>query len=237
MSAPPPAGGRAGSRENPLLNIALNVAVPSVVMVKFSGEEWLGPFWGLVVALAFPVGYGAAGLLARGRPGVLSVLGLANVLLTGGIGLLRLPGEWMVVKETGVPLVFGLAFLASERTRRPLARVFLGEVLDLGAIDAAFAKNGHPGLFEKKLRSFSRFLGLSFFVSAALNYALVVAVLEGEPGSAQWNESLGRMTALSFPMITVPVTALTGLVFYDLYRSVRRFAGGAGLEEFLRGAG
>ena len=38
-------------RENLLLNLACNIVVPTVVLMKFSSERWLGPIPGLLVAL------------------------------------------------------------------------------------------------------------------------------------------------------------------------------------------
>lgn len=45
-------------KENFLLNIALNIVIPTVILSKFSGEAHLGVKGGLIVALAFPILYG-----------------------------------------------------------------------------------------------------------------------------------------------------------------------------------
>ncbi len=50
---PPPA-----KRENLLVNLLFNIAIPSLILAKASTPERLGPVWGLVNALAFPLGYG-----------------------------------------------------------------------------------------------------------------------------------------------------------------------------------
>ena len=50
-------------KENPLLSLLLNVVAPVAVLTLLSGEDRLGPAGGLVVALAFPLGYGAYDLV------------------------------------------------------------------------------------------------------------------------------------------------------------------------------
>ena len=45
-------------QENLLLNLFFNIAAPWAVLSLLSKPERLGPVWGLVIALAFPLGYG-----------------------------------------------------------------------------------------------------------------------------------------------------------------------------------
>ena len=69
----------------------MNIVIPVIILVRFSGEDQLGPVNGLLVALAFPVGYGLYDFIVRRGFNPYSMLGFASVLLTGGIGLLKLP--------------------------------------------------------------------------------------------------------------------------------------------------
>jgi hypothetical protein len=59
LRQPPP------KRENPFINIICNIVIPTVVLMKFSTDEWLGPLRGLIVALIFPVSYGVYDLITR----------------------------------------------------------------------------------------------------------------------------------------------------------------------------
>ena len=69
----------------------------------------MGPVYGLLVALAFPVGYGIYDFVVRRGFNFYSALGFVSILLTGGIGLLKLPVEWLAIKEAAVPFVIGVA--------------------------------------------------------------------------------------------------------------------------------
>ena len=61
---------------NPLSSLLLNVVVPAVILMKFSSPERLGPVWGLVIALSFPLGYGIYDFFDRKKVNFISILGL-----------------------------------------------------------------------------------------------------------------------------------------------------------------
>jgi hypothetical protein len=94
-------------KSNPLLELLINIVIPSVILMKFSGEQNLGVVGGLLVALAFPLVWGTVELLGRRKLNWFSVLGLVSILLTGGIGLLQLDTQWLAVKEAAIPVSSG----------------------------------------------------------------------------------------------------------------------------------
>src|SRR5690606_30925088 len=104
-------------RENPWINMVVNILIPVVVLKK--GAEWLPalpPVGVLGVALLFPVVYFLYDLYQRRKYNFISVLGFVSVLLTGGIGLAQLNPVWVAVKEAAIPAVIGIAVLASLKT-------------------------------------------------------------------------------------------------------------------------
>jgi hypothetical protein len=164
------------------------------------------------------------------------VIGFVSVLLTGGLGLMKMDGFWFAVKEAAVPTVIGLAVLASMRGKRPLVRQFLlnESVMDLPRVDEALAARGNRPAFDGLLRTSSYLLALSFLVSAVLNYALARYLLKSPAGSPEFNAELGRMNLLSWPVIVIPsmlmmmfalwrliggIRRLTGLAFEDIFRA------------------
>jgi hypothetical protein len=223
-------------QENLLLNIVCNIALPSLILVRFSKPEYLGPVAGLVIALLFPLGYGIWDFVQRRQTNFISVIGFVSVLLTGGLGLMKMDGFWFAVKEAAVPTVIGLAVLASMRGKRPLVRQFLlnESVMDLPRVDEALAARGNQPAFDGLLRTSSYLLALSFLVSAVLNYALARYLLKSPAGSPEFNAELGRMNLLSWPVIVIPsmlmmmfalwrliggIRRLTGLAFEDIFRA------------------
>lgn len=112
-------------KPRPLIDLAVSILLPSLILMKLSGEERLGADGALLVALAFPLGWGLWELAKYRKFNWIALLGLISVLLTGGIGLLQLDTQWLAVKEAAVPGIIGIAVLASTRTRYPLIRTLL----------------------------------------------------------------------------------------------------------------
>ena len=102
MTAPTPPASKPKA-ENLFLNLFCNVALPTAIMSWGSGERALGPKWGLIVALLFPLGYGIHDFIQRRRFNFISGIGFVSVLFTGGFGLMKLEGFWFAVKD-GAPL-------------------------------------------------------------------------------------------------------------------------------------
>lgn len=191
-------------QENGLLNLLINIVIPAVVLIKFSGDDWLGPVYGLIVALAFPLGYGFYDFFVRKERNALSIIGVVSIVLTGGIGLLELDPKWVAVKEAAVPLVIAFVLLASMFTKSPLVELLIGQVIDLERIRAAVSGE----VLKRKLRLTSSVVVASFLVSAVLNYIFARMIVVSEPGTSAFTEELGRLTALSYPFIALPSTAV-----------------------------
>jgi hypothetical protein len=218
---------RAAARkpENPWANLAFNIALPALVLNKLS--ERLGPAPALLAALAFPLGYGLYDAVARRKLNFLSVLGFVSVLLTGGLGLLKVDGFWFAVKEAAVPALIGGAVLGSLRTKKPLVRSMLlnDAVLDVPRVQAAVAARGTQRAFDALLARASYLLAGSFFLSAALNFALARVLLKSPAGTVEFNQELGRMTALSWPVIVLPTTVVLAAALWMLVRGLKALTG------------
>jgi hypothetical protein len=220
-------------KENAWLNIGLNVIIPAVIMTKMSGPDHLGSTWSLVIALLFPLSYGLYDYVDRKKLNFFSGLGLFSVLMTGGIGLFQLSRSWMIAKETAIPLIMGLVVLFSERTKFPLVQVFFKQMMDLEKIRNAFAEKASGERFDKMMNLASRGFASSFLLSAILNYILAVRILSGEPGTQEFTESLGRMTALSFPVITIPMMIVMGGLMFYLIKTIQTVTQ-LDFEQFLK---
>lgn len=229
MSHPPP------KPENMLLNLLCNIAVPTLVLTKFSTERWLGPLWGLVVALAFPISYGLYDLAVRRKTNTLSILGFISVLLSGGMGLFKADGFWFAVKDAVLPTCIGLFVLASMRTKSPLLRemIFNEQIVDVPRVEAALAERGTRAEFEALMRRSSMWLAASFIVSAPVNFALARYILRSPPGTPEFNAELGRMHLIVWPVIVVPSMIALMFIFWNLLKGL---AGLSGLssDEILR---
>ena len=211
-------------RENMLVNIIFNIALPAIILSRLSGEEHLGPTWALVVALAFPIGYGIKDYFRAGKINFFSGLGVMSVLLTGGISLLELDPKYIAYKEAGSPLLIGLAVIGSLKTRWPLVRTFLYSdlILNTASIDKALGTHKTESQFNQTLINASWMLAGSFFLSAALNYILARVILTETPGTEAFNAQLGTMTWVSYLVIALPSFIILAAIFFYLIRQIKK---------------
>ncbi len=226
-------------KNNPLPELLINIVIPSVILMKFSGAQDLGAVGGLLAALAFPLGWGAVELLGRGKINFFSVLGLVSILLTGGIGLLQLDTRWLAVKEAAIPGLIGLAVLLSTRTRYPLVRTMLYNptLFDVARVQQQLEARGTTRHFEARLQNATYLLGGTFFFSAAMNYFLATWIVTSPAGSEAFNAELGRLTLLSYPMIALPSMLMMMAALYYLARAMRELAGLALVDALNANAG
>ena len=181
----------------------------------------------LLLALAFPLCWGVRDLLTRRKLNLFAALGLLSILLTGGIGLLQLDTQWLAIKEAAIPGLIGLGVVVSAHTHYPLVRVvlFSPALMNVERIQQSLGQRGNSAVFDARLKAATWMLGGSFFFSAAMNYILATWIVVSPAGTTAFNEELGRLTLLSYPMIALPSMLIMMAVLYYLVRSIRELAG------------
>lgn len=220
-----------------LLELLINIIIPTIILSYFSKEEYLGNKLGLVVALSFPIIYGCKDFFGTHKVNFFSIIGVVTVALTGGMGLLELDPKYIAIKEAAIPGALGLFTLFSLKTRFPLVKTFIynEKVMRVDRISAALQANNSNQAFEKSLAVSSILLACSFFTSATTNYFLAKIVLVSPPGTDAFNEELGRMIALSYPVNVLPAMAVMIIAAVYTFSSIKKHTG-LKLEEILHDA-
>lgn len=213
--------------ENPLISIMLNVVIPVLILTYLSKDKYLGPVWGLMVALVLPIGYGTHTLIKERRADFVSIIGIVSVLLTGVFGILKLPSEWIAVKEAAIPLIIGLAIVISLKTPYPLIKKILmsEKLFNVDLLHERLREQGNEGKFEKRLVGLTWGLASSMFLSSGLNYVLAKMVLKSEPGTEAFTAEIGRMTGLSYIVVMLPSMAVMMVVLYALIKTLTHLTG------------
>lgn len=221
-------------KPRPLIDLLLSIVIPSVILMKLSGNDELGASNALIVALAFPIGWGLYELIRFKVTNYIALLGLVSVLLTGSIGLMELDTQWLAVKEAAIPALLGIAVLISAQLGYPLIKTLLynPKVLNTERIALILRERGHDEAFEARLLNATYLLSGTFFFSAVMNYLLATWIVTSPSGSAAFNEELGRLTLISYPVIAIPSMVMMLAIFYFLWRSVHSLTG-LKLEEML----
>lgn len=215
------------AKPNPLAELLVTLIIPSLILMKLSGPDSLGAVNALLLALAFPLFWGARDLFVRRKLNLFAALGLLNILLTGGIGLLQMDTQWLAIKEAAIPGLIGLGTVVSAHTRYPLVRIvlFSESLMNVERIQQRLSQRGNSAVFDARLKVATWMLGGSFFFSAVMNYTLAIWIVVSPAGTTAFNEELGRLTLLSYPMIALPSMLIMVAVLYYLARSIRELAG------------
>jgi len=216
--------------EHPMVSIMLNVVIPVIILTCLSkdraGEDakfyYLGPMWGLVTALILPIGYGTHTLIKERRADFVSIIGIISVLLTGVFGILKLPPEYIAIKEAAIPLIIGLVIVVSLKTPYPLIKKILmsEKIFNVALLHEKLREKGNEAKFEKRLVGLTWGLASSFFLSSVLNYGLAKIVLKSEPGTEAFTAEIGKMTGLGYVVVMIPSMAVMILVLIALIKTL-----------------
>ena len=229
VSSTPP---KAPAPENGFANLIFNIALPVFILNKLSDR--VGPLYALILALAFPLGYGLYDMVTRKKTNYFSILGLLNVLLTGGLALFRLDGIWFAVKEAAFPALVGSFVIASSFTRRPfIETLFLNpSLMKVELLENRLEEKGMRQEFHEHMRMATRLLALSFAFSAVLNFILARRIFIGmdmslsdEAQSVIRNQQIADMTFWSMIVILVPSILFLMGIFWYLMRGIQKYAG------------
>ena len=215
-------------------NLLLNVIIPAVILSRFSGPDALGPVWAVVVALAFPLVFGLWELLQSGKVNFFSILGIVSVLLTGGISLLQLDPAYIAIKEAAIPGVLGIAILLSLRTPTPFIHSLFKNpaVINVEAFTQSLEDNNCYEDFDILITNATWLLSGSFFLASTLNFFLAIFILTADPGTEIFNQQLGQMLALSFPVNALPAMLVNIANLVYVSRGIKRLTG-LSLEEII----
>lgn len=238
-------------KDNLLLDFGFNLILPILCLRK--GADWFGKPLGeqlgvdpqstlvssimLIIAIAFPIGYGIWDFISQKKCNFLSVIGVCNALLTGGIGII--PGatvQMYAIKEAAFPAILGALTVLTLKTKRPLVHLFLfnPKVVNVNLINERLKVQKSEALFQKLMTKCTWLIGLTFILSAILNYFLACWIVVTEPAidKTAYNDEVGQMMGWSFPIIILPCMVTTIYTFWVLMKGIKELTG-LSLEEAM----
>ena len=220
--------------ENFWLNLGCNIIAPSLLLIKGrSIADKIGlecqniDLWIFLIAMAFPIFYGIFDFVSRRKWNLFSVIGFASVLLTGGVGLLSLSKNWIIVKEGAIPLLLGVAVLITAYTKRPLAKMIImsDSVFDVEKIDNALQSRGTTLQFNLQMKAITYIVVGSFLLSSVLNFILAFLIIKSPSGTQEFNAEIGTMTALSYPVIVLPTMVIFIFAMFKFFKVLKSLTG------------
>jgi heme/copper-type cytochrome/quinol oxidase subunit 2 len=124
-----------------------------------------------------------------------------------------------------IPALLATAIIVSAWIGKPLARLFLDRMLDKERVHAALHERGTFEEYERRTSVATWLLAGAFFLSAVLNFILARIVVTADGGTQEFTEQMGRMTALSFPVITIPVLIVLIVTIVYIMTTVSKLTG------------
>ncbi|MDR3143488.1 MAG: hypothetical protein LBT57_01375 [Puniceicoccales bacterium] len=210
-----------------LLDLFWNIFLPAILMTWL--DEWTGcsPICALGVALMLPLGLGLKEFFERRRCNLISAIGLLDVLLTGGIGFLQLPKDWIAVKESFVPAILGLLVLLTLKTSRPFFQIIMEQhfIFNERIIEQASSDESSKVSWDRLMRRGTWLLFLPFLLSAILNFILARYFICSETGTAAFNKEMGRFLVLGHTFIILPCFLMLLMTFIHVAKEICRITG------------
>lgn len=216
------------------IELIICVILPTIILKKLSGEDSLGPVYALIFGLSLPLLFGLYQVYEQKKFGFIPALGFISILLTSSIGLLELDPKYIAIKEAAIPLIIGLVTILSLKTRYPLVKTFIynDRILQIEKVDAALEESNNTQHFEDALKTATYILAGSFLLSAILNYGLAKYIVTSPSGTAAFNDELGTMNLLSYPVITIPCMIVMIVAMVYLFKQIKKLTG-LELEDIL----
>jgi hypothetical protein len=201
--------------------------IPTLILKKLSGDDMLGPNYALVAALSLPLLVGIWGFISERKVGFVPALGFISILLTGSIGILKLPKEYIAYKEALIPGLIAIATVVSTYTKYPLVRTFLynDTFMDTNKVSTTLIERQKTAEFDSMMVKATWMLASSFVLSSVLNFLLAKWIVVSESGTDAFNSELGTMNLYSYPVIVVPCMVITMFAMFYVFSNIRKLTG------------
>jgi hypothetical protein len=208
---------------DPLMDILINVILPSLTLEFLSEPQRLGPTKALLLSILLPCFFILHSWIKGHTLNRFSLLGLATLLITGGLGLLQLSVFWFALKESFFPIILGLLFPFTAKNKKPLFTelILQPNLFDLSSISKKIKEFNLEHQYQKLISKYSWFLALITFGSAALNFTLAYWLLNGKTsGSTEFTQALGRLTWTGYLIIGIPLLLGMMLIVFQFAKSL-----------------
>ena len=202
--------------ENQFINLLCNIILPSFILIKLSSENYLGAFWGLIIALSFPITYGIYDFIIRKDVNIISIFGFMSTLLTGLISFVEADKVWIIVKETSIPLLIAIFMLVFKKKGLIFFKELFSQIINKEAILTRITPRQYDSIWTKYYSA----MIIPFIISACLNFILAYLIIESQPGTSSYNAEIGKMTALSFPVIALPSMIILVIIMIFLFKEI-----------------
>lgn len=218
-----------------LADLIINIVAPTIILNnagKYLGDD--GAVKALIIALSIPIVYALWDFFKNKNKNLMAAIGFVSLLLTGGLGLLKLEGIWFAVKEAGIPLLIGIITLISAFSKKPFIQMLIynENVMQTEKIKSALKENCQENEFKTLLKKATVLLSLSFFFSALVNYILAIRIFKDIPANLAeaakaelLNQQIAEMTWQGYVVLLIPSILSMAAILWYLSKGIQRYTG------------
>ena len=225
-------------------SLLFNIFIPVILLNKahlyLKGLVDQPSLWALIIALSFPLAYGGWDFFQNKKHNMISLLGVLNILFTGGLALFKANAIWFALKEAVFPLLIGFFVLATLFTSKSFFEHLLSKthILDLDRIISRIKHFNRELEFQTLLKRCTIIFSSTFLLSAFMNFFLALYIFyEPLPNTQQvspaaieaadtvLNQKIAKMTWLGLLVIGLPLTILTAFIFWHFIKRLSKITG------------
>lgn len=220
-------------KETGFSHILFNIIIPVIILNK--GHKWgLAPQWGVIAALSFPLFFSLKSWFQSHKINFVSILGMLNVLVSGGLTLMALGGIWFAIKEATFPLLIGIFVFGSSWSKKPFFQtLFMNpNTFDVQKVKNKLETEEKQKNFAELMKKATLLLSISFLMSAVLNFVLALKIftplaetLTEIQKQELLNEQLSQMTLYSMVVILVPSMVFLGSLLFYTFKKIHQITG------------
>lgn len=207
--------------------------IPTVILLTLSDESKLGPLYGMLLSLAFPVAIELYSVFTGRKASYISLFAIIGILLIGAISLFGLSEEWLAARRAAIYIMGGIAVLAIARFKYDILIRGLGYILDTPKVLVAAKTRGSSRELKRSIKGASYIFGAGLLLIGTWSYVFTLIFMTAGAGTSEFNAEYAELRILSLPLITLPFMVLVvGLLTFLLMR-IEKLTG-LGSEDLLK---
>lgn len=199
--------------------------IPTIILLFLSDESKLGPFYGMLLSLAFPVAVEIYAFIAGRKASYLSLFAIIGILLIGVISLLGLSEEWLAARRAAFYLIAGIGVIGVTQFRRKLVDQGLDAVIDTAKVKVAAKKRNVQAELTRTVTAAAYGFGILLLAIGAWSYIFTLIFMNAPTGSSEFNAQYAQLRVLSLPFVSLPMLVGTVLLLMYLLGRIEKLTG------------
>lgn len=210
---------------SPNTQLVVGFVIPTIILLFFSSESRLGPLWGMVLALAFPLSLELYSLSIRRKPSLMSLFAIGGILIIGAISLLGLSKDWLALRRSIIYVATALGLILALHFKRGFVDRALAQVINMDSVHAAAHKKGVEQHLSSHINKTSYAFAAFLLAIGVVSYIVTIIFITAPTGSSEFNAQYAELRILSLVLVTLPFLVGTTALLMYLANGIEKLTG------------